>query len=138
MTRARVQLLIMALYLTFGITTIMLPGILLDVLGISSVDRSPVALLMTRAFGAACVGLAIGLFFLIANHSAGRRLMRAYAGLEGAVIAATVLSLGADDIGLRAGLLVAILSGVLGLLNLFGGFLAPEKVEHSVTEGHIR
>jgi uncharacterized membrane protein (UPF0127 family) len=61
MTRARVQLLIMVLYLTFGATTILMPGILLDVLGASSEDRTPVALLMTRAFGAVCVGLAIGL-----------------------------------------------------------------------------
>ena len=133
MTRARTQFLIMVLYLAFGLLAMMLPGLVLDVLGVSSGDRSPVALLMTRVFGAVSIGLALALFFLIANHGAGRRLMRAIAGLEAAVIAATVLSIGADDVGLRAGLTVAILSGVMGLFNLYGGLLAPEKVEPALS-----
>lgn len=133
MTRARMQFLIMLMYLTFGLLAMMLPGVVLEVMGVSSGDRSPVALLMTRVFGAVCIGLAIALFFLIANHSAGRRLMRAIAGLEAAVIAAAVLSIGADDVGLRAGLIVAILSGVMGLFNLYGGLLAPEKVEPALS-----
>ena len=128
MTRARAQLLIMVIYLAFGLLAMLTPGIVLDILGTSDNDRTPVALLMIRVFGAACVGLALALFFLIADHTYGRRLMRALAGLEGAVIVAVVLSLGADDISLRAGLVVTILSGAIGLLNLYGGFLAPVKV----------
>lgn len=132
MTRARTQLLIMVIYLVFGALALVTPGIVFDLLGISSADRSPVANLMTRAFGAVCIGIALALFFLIANALGGKQLMRALAGLEGAVIVAVVLSLGADDIGLRAGLVVAILSGALGLFNLYGGFLAPLKMEDSV------
>lgn len=129
MTRARTQLLIMVLYLVFGLLAMLTPGIVLDILGTSSGDRSPDTLLLMRVFGAVSVGLAIALFFLISDHTAGRRLMRAIAGLEGAVIVATVLSLGADDVSLRAGMVVAVLSGAIGLLNLYGGFLAPARVE---------
>jgi hypothetical protein len=135
MTRARTQLIIMVIYLVFGALALATPGIVFDVLGISSGDRTPIANLMTRAFGATCVGIALALFFLIANALGGKQLMRALAGLEGAVIVAVVLSLGADDIGLRAGLLVAILSGALGLFNLYGGFLAPIKLEKSTEAG---
>lgn len=131
MTRARTQLLIMVLYLGFGALALVTPGIVFDVLGISQADRSPVASLMTRTFGAACLGLALSLFFLIANAVGGRSLMRGLAGLEAAIIVAVVLSLGADDTGLRAGLLVAVLSGAIGLLNLYGGFLAPLKLEET-------
>lgn len=133
MTRARMQFLLMLLYVAFGFLTLMLPGVVLDVLGVSDADRTPVSLLLTRMFGAVCVGLAIALFFLITDHSAGRRLMRALAGLEAAVVAGAVLSIGADDVGLRAGLTVAILSGLIGLFNLYGGLLAPEKVEPALS-----
>jgi hypothetical protein len=135
MTRARTQLLIMVLYLAFGLVAVVMPDIVFDVLGIPSDDRSPIASLMTRAFGAVCLGLALALFFLISDATAGRRLMRALAGLEAAIIVAVVLSLGADDISLRAGLLVAILSGAIGLFNLFGGLLAPIKLEKATEAG---
>jgi hypothetical protein len=129
MTRTRTQLLIIVIYMVFGFVALLTPGMMMDVLGISSADRSPVALLLMRAFGATSLGLALALFFFIADATSGRRMMRALAGLESAVIIATILSLGADDLAVRAGLLVAVLSGALTLLNLYGGFLAPLKVE---------
>lgn len=131
MSRTRTQLLIMVIYLAFGVLALLAPGIVMDILGISSADRSPVAILMTRASGAASLGAALALFFFIADATSGRRMMRALAGLEGAVIVAVVLSLGADDLGTRAGLLVAVLAGALALLNLYGGFLAPLKMKDS-------
>lgn len=134
MTRARTQLLILAIYALFGAVALLAPGIVFDVLSTSSFDRSPVAALLMRAFGAASLGVALALFFFIADVTSGRRMMRAAAAMEAAVIAAAVLSLGADDLDTRAGLVIFVLSGALGLLNLFGGFLAPVQIEKEPDE----
>jgi hypothetical protein len=73
--------------------------------------------------------VALALFFFIADVTSGRRMMRAAAALEIGVIAAAILSLGADDLDTRAGLVIFISAGALALLNLFGGFLAPVQIE---------
>lgn len=129
MTRTRTQLLSMAVYIAFGALALFLPGVVLDILGIGSADQAPVALLLTRMFGGVCLGLALALFFVLRDHTGGKRVMRGFAGLEIAVVAAAVISLGADDISTRAGLLVAGGSAAIGLVNLYGAFLAPDKAK---------
>jgi hypothetical protein len=127
MTRTRTQLVALAVYAGFGVFAMLLPGLLLDMLGVRQADQAPVALLLARMFGAVCLGLALALFFTLRDHLGGKRVMRAFAGLEAAVIAAVVISLGADDIGLRQGLPAIAGSAVIGLINLYGAFLAPAK-----------
>lgn len=134
MTRARTQFLILIIYALFGIVALLTPGFVFDVLDTPSSEREPAAALMMRAFGAANLGVALALFFFIADVTSGRRMMRAAAAMEIAVIAAAVLSLGADDLETRAGLVIFVLSGALALLNLFGGFLAPVQIEKEPKE----
>ena len=134
MSRARTQFLILVIYALFGIVALLTPGFVFDILGTPSLDRGPAAALMMRAFGAANLGVALALFFFIADVTSGRRMMRAAAAMEAAVIVAAVLSLGADDLATRAGLIVFFLSGALALLNLFGGFLAPVQIEKEPDE----
>ncbi len=129
MTRARIQLLIMAIYALVGVVALLTPGYIFDVLGTSPFDRSPTTLLLMRMCGAADLGVALALFFFIADDTSGRRMMRAAAGLEIAVIVAAVLSLGADDLDTRAGMTIFLAAGAMALLNLYGGFLAPVHVE---------
>ncbi|MBA2452101.1 MAG: hypothetical protein H0V47_02935 [Chloroflexia bacterium] len=129
MTRARTQFLILVIYSLFGTVALFTPGFIFDALGTSAFDRSPAALLLMRVFGAASLGVALALFFFIADVTSGRRMMRAAAALEIGVIAAAILSLGADDLDTRAGLVIFISAGALALLNLFGGFLAPVQIE---------
>lgn len=134
MTRARTQLLIMAVYTVFGFTALFTPGIVLDILGTADADRSPVTSLLVRGIGATGLGVALALFFFIADATSGRRMMRALAALEATAIAAAVLSLGADDLSDRAALMVFVWSGLLALLNLYGGFLAPISMESSAQD----
>ncbi len=129
MTRTRTQMLSMVVYIAFGALAMFLPGVVLGILGIGSADRVPVALLLTRVFGGVCLGLALALFFVLRDHIGGKRIMRAFAGLEVAVIAAAVISLGADDISTRAGVLIAGASAVIGLINLYGAFIAPAQAK---------
>lgn len=129
MTRTRTQLLSMVVYIAFGALAMLVPGVVLGILGIGSEDRVPIALLLTRVFGGACLGLALALFFVLRDHTGGKRVMRAFGGLEIAVVAAAVISLGADDISTRAAVLVAGASGIIGLINLYGAFLAPAQAK---------
>lgn len=124
-TRARVQLLITAIYLVFGFTALLTPAVALDVLGTAESDRTPLTGLLIRGIGATGLGVALALFFFIADATSGRRMMRALAALELMAIVAVALSLGADDLPGRAALAVTLWSGSMALLNLYGGFLAP-------------
>ncbi|HEX2281458.1 MAG TPA: hypothetical protein VHG52_06820 [Thermomicrobiales bacterium] len=134
MTRARTQLLIMAMYVVFGFTALLTPGVMLDILGTAEVDRSPVAYMLIRGIGATGLGAALALFFFIADATSGRRMMRAVAALEATVIVGVALSLGADDLPGRAAVVVFLWSGLLVLLNLYGGFLAPISMESSTED----
>lgn len=134
MTRARTQFLLLVIYVLFGIVALITPGFVFDMLGTSPFDRSPAALVLMRVFGAASLGVALALFFFIADVTSGRRMMRAAAAVEIGVIAAAILSLGADDLETRAGLVIFISAGALALLNLFGGFLAPVQIEKEPDE----
>ena len=129
MTRARTQFLIIVIYALFAAVALFTPGFVFDTLGTSSFDRSPAALLLMRVFGAASLGVALALFFFIADVTFGRRMMQAAAAMKIAIIAAAILALGADDLNTRAGLVVFLSAGALALLNLFGGFLAPVQIE---------
>lgn len=134
MTRARTQFLILVLYALFGVVALFTPGFIFDALGTPSIDRTPPAMLLMRVFGAASLGIALALFFFIADAVSGRRMMRAAAAMEIGVIAAAILSLGADDLETRAGLVIFISAGIMALLNLFGGFLAPIQIEKEPDE----
>lgn len=125
MTRARTQLLLLAVYAGLGLLALLAPGFILDFFGASSADRTPIALLMTRALGAACLGVGLALFFFIADAAAGRKLMRVLAGGSVGAVVAAILSLGADDLSTRAGLLPIVVTAALALLNFYGGFIAP-------------
>lgn len=135
MTRARTQLLVMAMYIVFGFTALFTPGVMLDILGTADADRSSVTNMLVRGIGATGLGVSLALFFFILDATSGRRMMRALAALEATAIAAAVLSLGADDLSGRAALMVFLWSGSLVLLNLYGGFLAPITMESSSQDG---
>lgn len=124
MTRARTQMLLLALYGASGVLAWLAPGTTGEILAIDDVERTSAALFVIRVLGAASLLIALLLFFFIANEPAGRRLMLTLALYEVLVILAGGLSYGADDLEARTLLLTIASSGVLALLSAWGGFFA--------------
>lgn len=124
MTRARTQMLLLVLYGAVGLLAWLAPGATGEIFGIDDVERTSSALFALRIFGASSLLVALLLFFFITNESASRRLMLTLAIYEVLVIFAGVLSYGADDLAGRTLLVTVAGSGLLALLNAWGGFFA--------------
>lgn len=124
MTRARTQMLLLVLYGALGLLAWLAPGATGEVFGIDDIERTSAALFVIRIFGASSLLVALLLFFFIANEPAGRRLMLTLALYEVLVILAGILSYGADDLAGRTLTVTVAGSGLLALLNVWGGFFA--------------
>lgn len=133
-TRARTQILLMALYGLIGVGAFLAPGLVADILMMEDGDRTSDTLFLMRVFGASSGLIALLLFFFIANAGAGRRLMVTLALYEALAIVGAFLAYTADDLGADTTVISMAGSAVLAVLSIWGGFGAERRVREAEPE----